>query len=242
MSRFHALRKILFYPPHVSARKAFRLVKGRVTDALRSRVDLSQTTYATPATCARPALQGGLFRYFKATALERLRPHAWAIAGLTERYLRHEFDVLGSGWVQVKHGQSCAGVEGGRYGPEPPLVADAQGAWLSGRINAANLFEGQRLWRLVAADDQPIDWHLDFKSGFRWSESTWSRRIVYRRAPGAVLQTERFRVDVSCEGGAWRLEESLYSPAYGWAEPCQTLVADHFDGRFEWMITLAVCC
>jgi len=33
MSLFHALRKILFYPPHVSARKAFRLLKGRVTDA-----------------------------------------------------------------------------------------------------------------------------------------------------------------------------------------------------------------
>src|SRR4051812_11482251 len=30
-------------------------------------------------------------------------------------YLQHRFDLLGSGWVRVEHGMSCAGLEGIRF-------------------------------------------------------------------------------------------------------------------------------
>jgi hypothetical protein len=53
------------------------------------------------------------------------------------------------------------------------VEADAAGAWLAGRVNASNLGEAQRIWKLVTPGYVPVDWQLDFKSGFRWREDSW---------------------------------------------------------------------
>ena len=34
----------------------------------------------------------------------------------------------------------------------------------------------------------PIDWQLDFKSGFRWDEGLWHGRIAYGNVPGADVK------------------------------------------------------
>ena len=66
----------------------------------------------------------------------------------------------------------CRGLEGYRYNKGAAVQVDREGRWLEGRINTANLKEAQRIWNLVDADYCPIDWHLDFKSGYRWLEDT----------------------------------------------------------------------
>ena len=76
-----------------------------------------------------------------------------------------------------------------RLGPEhmfPAAVVDAdpEGLWLAGRINEANLARSREAWSLVDAGYVPIDWHLDFKSGYRWSESTWYADVPYGHLPG----------------------------------------------------------
>ena len=38
---------------------------------------------------------------------------------------------------------------------------------------------------VVDKDFKPIDWHLDFKSGFRWPENRWYKNIQYRNIYGA---------------------------------------------------------
>jgi len=64
-----------------------------------------------------------------------------------ERYLRHEFDLLGSGWTRV---------DASRGSPD--------------------------------ADYAPIDWQLDFKSGYRWSARTWHRDIRFGEVAGADVK------------------------------------------------------
>ena len=52
---------------------------------------------------------------------------------------------------------------------QPCRAADRDGAWLAGELNASNVAAAQELWRRI--DDgsyQPIDWQLDFRSGYRW--------------------------------------------------------------------------
>ena len=75
--------------------------------------------------------------------------------------------------------------------------ADREGHWLEGRINAANLLESQRIWNLIfishhfpIANDQytPIDWHLDFKSGYRWSEKTWYKYVKHGHQLGVDIK------------------------------------------------------
>lgn len=104
--------------------------------------------------------------------------------GVIEHYLAHRFDLLGSGWVRVSHGTKCRGLENGRYEMGSEVVVDRQGGWLRGRVNDANLEEAQRVWTLVDAAYDPIDWHLDFKSGYRWREDTWYHDIRFGMLPG----------------------------------------------------------
>src|SRR5262249_4753212 len=104
---------------------------------------------------------------------------------LCQNFLDHRFDLLGSGWVEVKHGLACRGTEGNRYYYNGPLLTpDDDGQWLQRRINAANLAESQRIWWLITKPYSPIDWHLDFKSGYRWRDSTWHHDIRYGHRSG----------------------------------------------------------
>jgi hypothetical protein len=109
-------------------------------------------------------------------------------AAVASHYLDHRFDFLGSGWVVVRHGVECRGLEGHRYGDARRFTPDADGAWLNALMPEGNLVESRRIWRLVDPPYQAIDWQLDFKSGYRWSERTWYRDIEYGHLPGVDIK------------------------------------------------------
>jgi len=120
------------------------------------------------------------------------RPHFEAprdqIHGLSEMYLAHCFDLLGSGWVRVRHGMSCRGLEGRRFDMGNPVTTDREGRWLEGRVSPANLEVARRLWGLVDEGYEPVDWHLDFKSGYRWSPTLWYRDVPVAPKEGADIK------------------------------------------------------
>lgn len=128
---------------------------------------------------------GPLKRFFAAPSLASLEPQAEMIRGLSELYLAHRFDLLGSGWTEVRHGSACRGLHGIRFPAAAQVAADPEGGWLEGRINGANLAESRRLWRSVSPDYRPIDWQLDFKSGFRWNEREHSSAARFGQVRGA---------------------------------------------------------
>ena len=169
------IRTALTQPPQKTARMTVALAR-KAGDRRR---DTTNPTFADGAETPGP-----LLRYVEAPPIELLRAHAVALAGVTGHYLEHRFDLLGSGWVQVRHGMTCAGLEGHRYPAGPAVEPDPSGAWLIGRVTTANLAESRRIWRLVDADYRPIDWQLDFKSGSRWDALTWYRDIWYGTTPG----------------------------------------------------------
>jgi hypothetical protein len=98
-------------------------------------------------------------------------------------YLDHRFDLLGSGWVQVIPGMECRGVDGHRY---PSARSGVRRA--NRRATLGNHREAARLYDLLDDEYAPIDWHIDFKSGWRWSPVTWYRRIRTAPAPGADIK------------------------------------------------------
>lgn len=129
--------------------------------------------------------------------VEVLLRHREVIAEVSGRYLAHRFDILGSGWVRVYRGMRCAGFEGYRFAPAKCVAADRQGVWLEEMVNASNVAKSQRIWRLIfdTGDDigapssyTPIDWQLDFRSGYRWSERTWYLDIKYGDVSGADVK------------------------------------------------------
>jgi hypothetical protein len=132
--------------------------------------------------------EGGLAARLPATPVALLDPCAEAIRAASARFLEHRFDLLGSGWVRVEHGMQCGGLDGRRF-PEGTRVApDPAGDWLGGRVNSANLPEARRLWRMTGPGYVPIDWQIDFRSGYRWNGASPSSLQKPGPAEGADIK------------------------------------------------------
>ncbi len=224
--------KALTMPPHVTVKKAAGKIMRTASEAFLRRKDSKVSSYAVEYP------NGKLYSYFPKLVEEQLLPYAETISGVTKCYLAHCFDLLGSGWVKVKHGMRCQGLEGYRYDMESSVGTDSEEIWLEGRINRVNLEESKRIWKLIAAGSSklprgmipglhpgtmvstyragkaqsskermyiPIDWHLDFKSGYRWREDTWYKDICYGHNLG---------VDVKVP---WELARMQYLPQLAFA-------------------------
>lgn len=182
-------------PPRV--RRALAFGYRTLSSAIRRARDRLEGTF-----CQRGP-QGRLSRHLPRLSLGSLDREC--IRDLAGHYLDHRFNLLGSGWVQVRHGMQCAGLEEHRFAPCPPVEADHEGRWLDARINAANLREARRIWSLVGDAYAPIDWHLDFKSGYRWSEATWYLDVPLAQRAGADIKVP------------WELARMQYLARLAWA-------------------------
>lgn len=88
---------------------------------------------------------------------------------LVANVLAHRFDLLGSGPVHVRRGAACPGFDGTRFAPV--LAPGTTPNDLARQVAAANRHEAERVRAFVDDGYSPIDWQLDFKSGYRWSEA-----------------------------------------------------------------------
>lgn len=83
---------------------------------------------------------------------------------LSEMYCKHRFDLLGSGWVENSYDSVALGVEGYKY--EMNMLSP----------------------KYQTHEYEPIDWQKDFKSGYRWSENTWYKDIVFGKDLGVDIK------------------------------------------------------
>jgi hypothetical protein len=192
------IHKAFTLAPHVVTQKALAIARTKLLGEVRHQLALRHGTYLVHYP------QGRLNQYFTGLKSSLLEPHQECLRALVNHYLAHHFDLLGSGWVQVKHGMRCRGLESYCYEMGVLVQPDREGNWLEGRINPANLAQSQRIWRLVDQGYTPIDWHLDFKSGYRWSETTW-----YPDIPGG----HKLGVDIKVP---WELARMQHLPQLAW--------------------------
>ena len=184
LSELYARAKTL--PLHVLVLKAlamfFRLVRRRI--ALIRDVLLPTLKDGLPAgSVGRLAI---LHQYFFLPTNLPLKERA-KFKSLAEKALEHKFDLLGSGWVQVSHGMKCNGIEGVVF---PPKLGPEDGTHnrLVKRLNWANRAPARRIRSLISNGYEPIDWHLDFKSGFRWSENSYWTSVPYGHLLGVDIK------------------------------------------------------
>ena len=193
------LRLIRAIPPRAIAGRAALALSRRWHAAAEKRRDIAHGSFA------QDVPTGALNVVCAAVPREQVEHQKTWIDRTAALYLDHRFDLLGSGRVHVMHGVGCQGTEDIRYDPGPKIVTDPEGQWLAGRISPANLSESQRLWQLIEPAYIPIDWQLDFKSGFRWRESVWS---------GDVSFGDRNGVDVKLP---WELARMQHLIVLAWA-------------------------
>lgn len=145
-------------PVRIVAKRAFTLGVAAFARPLLRAIARSRRSFADPPIGAPVALLA---------SLPDLVPHQHWILPLAERYRAHRFDLLGSGWTHV--------------GPPKGPSFDA-------RLNPANRKRVQEIRARVDACYEPIDWHADFKSGFRWNATDWFGDIRVAPVPGADIK------------------------------------------------------
>jgi heparinase II/III-like protein len=159
----YLLRRAVTLPPHRAVAKAAGFARRRALAAWQRRKDFIHGSYSP----LRHGLPGR--RRLSVGAADIAPDLHEPLRLLGDGHRRHRFNLLGSGWVEVRYGTACEGFAGRAFPPRPAVVADRDGAWLAQQVNASNLAAAQALWRRI--DDpayQPIDWQLDFRSGYRW--------------------------------------------------------------------------
>ncbi len=173
MGVWHLVKYGLTLSPRVAAARALRMARRTGAAYGRQMRDRGRSTYA-PIVDPPPVLAG----LVPAIDPSMLAPQAETIASVAGRILEHRFDLLGSGWVRVEPGMTCAGFEGRRCPPvgAPPL------------LSPGNREPAAALRRLIDAGYRPIDWQIDFRSGYRWSEAQASGTLRYGHAPGADVK------------------------------------------------------
>lgn len=176
------LRLALHVSPSILVRRGIGAIVGYWRARAERAADSRNPTYTTDAP---PSSLTPLLDQLDIAAFRAQGRFAVPLADLHRKGM---FDLLGSGWIAPRHGMTCAGCEGYAYPASAPITVDHEGLWLQSRINPANLASAQAIWRLTSMDYMPIDWHLDFKSGFRWRENTWHGDIVYGHALGADIK------------------------------------------------------
>jgi hypothetical protein len=205
------VRKCKDVPPGEIIRRAFNKIKRNFGERIEQWRDNSKQTYSNFQGINR------LNQYVKPLPRERLKPHAEIIAALAKKYLDHKFDLLGSGWTKVYHGMNCPGVEGHRYTSIKSNDNKSNGGRPNGTINSANTQFAEQVWSHIEDDYVPIDWQLDFKSGFRWSESTWYKHITYGNADGADVKVP------------WELARMQHLPQLAFAFALAKITQNQFD-------------
>jgi len=83
---------------------------------------------------------------------------------VAQKVFEHRFDLLGSGWVKVVH------------------TAAAQ------KVSPGNRERSSAIRKLINPDYVPIDWQLDFKSGYRWRADRLSGILRYGHEPGVDVK------------------------------------------------------
>lgn len=190
----HYVQSARALPPRAVLRRAIEIFRREGAARVRRHADR-----IVPTLAARPS-GGPLLRHFAAPPLELLEVRADEIRARSALCLAHRFDLLGSGWVEVRHGMACRGLEGRRYAHSIPAGADPVRL-----LNPANRGAARRIRRLIPPGYRPIDWQIDFKSGYRWQERTWYREIAYGQAPGADVKVP------------WELSRMQHASVLAWA-------------------------
>ena len=160
------IKTITSQPPRIILQKILRLIHRRWQSNVIQKLDYLRPTYTQNFSLTTAPLDVRL----KKPLPDSVFANSEQTLSLAHLYLNHTFDLLGSGWVQVRHGMDCRGLEGYRYSMGERHRADNQGNGLSRKVNASSKTYSRKIGEMVSRDYIPIDWQLDFKSGYRWQE------------------------------------------------------------------------
>lgn len=107
---------------------------------------------------------------------------------ISQRFCEHRFDLLGTGWRKNSYSAKPKGFEGYVYNNNIQYHIDEDGDFLNRLLLPAHIRKSKDIWKQISSEYDPINWQMDFKSGFIWSTKKWYKNQTYGRRPGADIK------------------------------------------------------
>jgi hypothetical protein len=158
MSYRHLIKYSLSLPPHIAVAKILGIAKKRILGLWLAKTRALEETFTESTSISLDSLK----RSIEKTHISE------QLTAATQKALTHEFDLLGSGWTNVDQDQDQTN--------ERNLCS------------AGNFKRSKKIRLIMGPNYKPIDWHLDFKSGFHWSPLSRSESIQYGHEPGVDIK------------------------------------------------------
>ena len=152
--------------------KVFRRISKYFHNSWNGYIDRNNCTYSSYS-----AHNNNINFRLRNLAIQNSNGLSDAFEYAVKHFINHKFDLLGSGWVQVRHGLIPNGIEKTTFPTYNQVKADQNGNWLENYINPSNVSKSTDIWNNIKIPYTPIDWQLDFKSGYRWKQDSLSISI-----------------------------------------------------------------
>ena len=214
MSLSHLARYAISLSPRAAAGKAAGYARRIVTSRLRELLMKNRETFASTAVESEP-----LVSFFGSVDADLAASNGGNLKVLCDRVLAHQFDLLGSGWTELS----------GSF--DEPL------------LSAGNRERSAAIRSLIDPMYKPIDWQVDFKSGYRWRSDRLSGSLAYGHEPGVDVKVpwELAR----CQHLPWLARCYIAAPADTWADEFRNQVLDFAAANppgygVNWMCTMDV--
>lgn len=168
-------------PTHIFIWKAAKYVRRKFAERFRHVFESHMMTFV-PQTDPDASPFLNYIRAIDTSSIENLGP---IYKELAEKTLDHQFNLLGSGWVPVRYGLVAKGFSNNIYGPQSTLVGNENIVKL---LSRGNRKRARAIRHLISPDYRPIDWQIDFKSGYRWRDDISSELLRFGDQPGADVK------------------------------------------------------
>ncbi len=167
------LKYALTQSPGSAAAKGARLLARRLRAAIVGAASRRTSTYlpANPNALAPPPADLNDIDW------STLQPIAAKISKIAAATINHQFDLLGSGPVHVGIGGDYPGFEGHRYDNSATT-----------EVSPGNRERSTSIRALVGDRYSAIDWHVDFRSGYRWPGDRMAGAMAYGHAAGVDIK------------------------------------------------------
>ena len=106
---------------------------------------------------------------------------------LLDNYLAHKFDLLGSGWLKVDYNISPIGLEGNKYEVKDKFDNLTENI-LKKILRRKHYWRAKKYYNLINKEYRNIDWQIDFKSGYRYSEKIFYKSQPIAPKPGVDIK------------------------------------------------------
>jgi uncharacterized heparinase superfamily protein len=169
LSQLKLLYNIAKISPAIAMKKAFAVLARKSKKKKQRAEDTSNSTFVSFK--ETNALELKTFGYdFELSTDKNLME-------LADRFCRHQFNLLGSDWICLNRGLQAKGIENVKYdtGEKFSNIIEI----IAKSINENNREEAHRIAHMIRGDYLPIDWQIDFRSGFRWKASSWYKDIRF---------------------------------------------------------------